>query len=334
MKKGFWLVTLFAALALMVTGLDDTAQANDVEGAKTVWGEVLPADTDPDGDGWANTDFDPTWMSQASQDEINQLAYDKDFGNLSQVAFNEAVAMIWQREEMQMSGHDDGYYDDHYYGYTDYEMGYDDGWYDGYYAGYDDGWYDAGYGHYYDDYSIGYDDGWYDGYYAGYDAGWYDGYYGYGYYGGHYYDEQDYGYYYDDYYYGYEDGWYDGYYYGYNDGWYDGHHGYDYFDYPYDHDLNYYDYPYYYDYPDDHYYDDDYYYDHHGDKVWHDEIHPINADISYDNLAYLAMHEPETLNSGPLNAHPYEHYFIHDGYEYHFMFDGICWIWSYAPVGH
>ncbi|MCD2137778.1 hypothetical protein [Salinicoccus halitifaciens] len=263
MKKGFWLFPLFAALALMVTGLDDTAQANETEGAKTVWGEVLPAETDPDGDGWANTDFDSTWMSQEAQNEISQLAYDKDFGNLSQVAFNEAVAMIWQREEMQMSGHDDGYYDysddyyydDYYYGYTDYEMGYDDGWYDGYYAGYDDGWYD-------------------------------------------------------------------------------GHHGYDYFDYPYDHDLNYYDYPYYYDYPDDHYYDDDYYYDYHGDKVWHDEIHPINVDISYDTLAYLAMHEPETLNSGPLNAHPYEHYFIHDGYEYHFMFDGVCWIWSYAPVGH
>lgn len=56
--------------------------------------------------------------------------------------------------------------------------------------------------------------------------------------------------------------------------------------------------------------------------------------MSDENLAYLAMHEPETLNSGPLSADPYEHYFIHDGYEYHFMFDGVCWTWSYAPVGH
>ncbi len=269
MKMRFWLAAFLTAVALMVTGLDDTAKANEEEGAKTLWGEILPADTDPDGDGWANMGFDPTWMSQGAQDEIDQLAYEKDFGNLSQADFNEAVSLIWQREEM-MVDQTSGYYD----------------YLDDYYDGYADGYYD---GHYY-----GYDEGFYDGWYEGYDVGYYEGYHGYDYY-------------YDDYYP------------------------------PYDHDLNYYDYPYHYDYPDDHYYDgyyDDYYYDHHWDKVWHDEIHPLNVDISYDNLAYLAMHEPETLNSGPLNAHPYEHYFIHDGYEYHFMFDGICWIWSYAPVGH
>ncbi|NMA80936.1 MAG: peptidase, partial [Jeotgalicoccus halophilus] len=58
MKKVTVLSSLLIAGALTFTGVQGTAQADEEEGAKTVWGEVLPADTDPDGDGWANTGFD------------------------------------------------------------------------------------------------------------------------------------------------------------------------------------------------------------------------------------------------------------------------------------
>lgn len=104
MKK----ITLFSSLliagALTFTGVNGTAQADEVEedGAKTVWGEVLPADTDPDGDGWANTGFDPTWMSQEGQNRINGLAESKDNGDISQVEFNEAVAEIFQIENARL----------------------------------------------------------------------------------------------------------------------------------------------------------------------------------------------------------------------------------------
>lgn len=97
MKK----VTLFSSLlvvsALTFTGINGTAQAEE-EGAKTVWGEVLPAEADPDGDGWANTGFDPTWMSQDAQDKISDMADAKDSGELTQVEFNEEVAALFQKE--------------------------------------------------------------------------------------------------------------------------------------------------------------------------------------------------------------------------------------------
>lgn len=44
MKKKVLLSSLFVAGALTVTGMSDTAQANEEEdGAKTLWGEILPA---------------------------------------------------------------------------------------------------------------------------------------------------------------------------------------------------------------------------------------------------------------------------------------------------
>lgn len=98
MKKATLLSTLLVVGTLTFTGLSGTAQAGEEEGAKTVWGEVLPAETDSDGDGWANTGFDSTWMSQESQDRISELNYEKDFGDLSQVAYNEAVAAVFQKE--------------------------------------------------------------------------------------------------------------------------------------------------------------------------------------------------------------------------------------------
>ncbi|WP_271396528.1 hypothetical protein [Salinicoccus roseus] len=99
MKKATLLSSLLVAGTLTFTGLSDTAQANEEEeGAKTVWGETLPAETDIDGDGWANVGFDSTWMTQASQDRITELSYEKDFGDLSQIDYNEAVAKIFEKE--------------------------------------------------------------------------------------------------------------------------------------------------------------------------------------------------------------------------------------------
>lgn len=101
MKKVTLLGSLLIAGTLTFTGVNGTAQADEEEGAKTVWGEMLPADTDPDGDGWANTGFDVTWMSQEGQDKVSHLAAEKDAGMLSQVEFNEAVADVFQHEQSQ-----------------------------------------------------------------------------------------------------------------------------------------------------------------------------------------------------------------------------------------
>lgn len=113
MKKVTLLGSLLVAGTLTFTGISGTAQADEEEGAKTVWGEVLPADADPDGDGWANTGFDPTWMSQEGQNRINGLAESKDNGEISQVEFNEAVAEIFQIEQArQMDGSNENADDD------------------------------------------------------------------------------------------------------------------------------------------------------------------------------------------------------------------------------
>ena len=108
MKKVTVLSSLLIAGALAFTGVQGTAQADEEEGAKTVWGEVLPADTDPDGDGWANTGFDVAWMTQEGQNRVSGLANSKDSGEISQVEFNEAVAEIFQIEQArQMDGSDE-----------------------------------------------------------------------------------------------------------------------------------------------------------------------------------------------------------------------------------
>lgn len=102
MKRRAVLGSLLVSSTLVFTGMSGTAQADDMdeeEDAKTVWSEILPEEIDPDGDGGANTDFDTTWMSQEAQDKISDLAYEKDFGDLSQVEFNERVAAIYQKEQ-------------------------------------------------------------------------------------------------------------------------------------------------------------------------------------------------------------------------------------------
>ncbi len=112
MKKVTLFSTALIASALAFNGLGATAQADQAEepsGAKTVWGEYLPSSTDPDGDGWANTHFDASWMPQESQDKISDLSVQKDSGEITQVEYNEAVADIFASE--QNKGIPDGYDD-------------------------------------------------------------------------------------------------------------------------------------------------------------------------------------------------------------------------------
>ncbi|WP_051087893.1 hypothetical protein [Salinicoccus albus] len=209
MKKRMLLSSLFVAGALTVTGMSETAQANEEEeGAKTLWGEILPAETDPDGDGWANMGFDPSWMPQDAQDEISDLTYEKDFGNLSQVEYNEAVAEIYQRE---MDRADDADLPEHVKQHDEAKSHGDDRKHS-----------EKGYYH--------------------------------------------------------KEG------------------------------KNYW------------------------DKEWYDEINPLNVEVTKEKMAYLAMHEPEKLNSGPLQEKPYDYHFHYKDYKFNFSFDGTHWKWSYDYV--
>ncbi|CEA02379.1 putative transglycosylase IsaA precursor [Jeotgalicoccus saudimassiliensis] len=106
MKKVTLLGSVLVAGALTFTGVNGHAAADDVEeeGAKTVWGEVLPSDADPDGDGWANTGFDVDWMSQEGQNRVADLSESKDNGELSQVEYNEAVAEVFKIEQELADG--------------------------------------------------------------------------------------------------------------------------------------------------------------------------------------------------------------------------------------
>lgn len=211
MKKRVLLSSLFVAGALTVTGMSDTAQANEEEdGAKTLWGEILPADADPDGDGWANMGFDPSWMPQDAQNEVSELTEEKEAGNLSQVEYNEAVAEIYQRE---IDRADDADLPERF-NYEDEVKGHN---------------------HY------------------------------------HQHSKKDYYH---------------------NKG------------------------------------------THYWAKEWYDEINPLNIEMTKENMTYLAMNEPEKLNSGPLQEAPYDYHFYYKDYKFHFSFDGTYWKWSYDYVKH
>lgn len=80
-NKGYYSMKLDKfVVATLVMGALQFASLNTVsadEGAKTVTGEVLPASTDPDGDGWANVGFNPSGLPQSAIDKINQLTAEK-----------------------------------------------------------------------------------------------------------------------------------------------------------------------------------------------------------------------------------------------------------------
>ena len=104
MKKSNILLTSLLASSIAVTGIHGTANAEE-NGAKTVTGETLPSSTDPDGDGWANMDFDISALPQTYQDEITQLTQQKDSGELSQVNYNEKVASIFEQAKEEQQAH-------------------------------------------------------------------------------------------------------------------------------------------------------------------------------------------------------------------------------------
>ena len=102
MRLNKLLIASLAIGTLQLPTITMTAFAD--EGAKTVTGEILPASTDTDGDGWANVDFDPSGLPAADLEKVNQLTIQKDSGQLSQVEYNEQVAAIFkQASENQQS---------------------------------------------------------------------------------------------------------------------------------------------------------------------------------------------------------------------------------------
>ena len=69
------LASTFAS-SVALTGIQGVANAADNDGAKPC-GETLPTSADPDGDGWANVDFDPSVLPQEYQEQIANLNQQK-----------------------------------------------------------------------------------------------------------------------------------------------------------------------------------------------------------------------------------------------------------------
>lgn len=103
MKISKLLLTSTLASSIAFVGVQDAANAE--EGAKTVWGETLPSNTDPDGDGWANVGFDPSVLPQSYQEEIKNLTLQKDTNELSQTDYNEQVASIYESAKQEQQAH-------------------------------------------------------------------------------------------------------------------------------------------------------------------------------------------------------------------------------------
>lgn len=98
------LASTFAS-SVALTGIQGVANAADNNGAKTVWGETLPTSADPDGDGWANVDFDPSVLPQEYQEQIANLNQQKDNNVLSQVEYNEQVAKVYNQAVQDQREH-------------------------------------------------------------------------------------------------------------------------------------------------------------------------------------------------------------------------------------
>lgn len=106
MKK----VTLFGSLlvagAVAFTGLNGTAQADEIEvdGAKTVWGTVVDEELDVDGDGWSDSGYSFDWMPQDQQDRILDLKDRQLAGEMTQAEYNEMIAPIFDEEYALLNG--------------------------------------------------------------------------------------------------------------------------------------------------------------------------------------------------------------------------------------
>ncbi|NWK84934.1 peptidase [Staphylococcus sp. GSSP0090] len=98
-------ILLASTLASSIALVGVQGAANAEEGAKTVWGGTLPSSTDPDGNGWANVDFDASVLPQSYQEEIRNLTLQKDTNKLSQVEYNEQVASIYEKAKQEQQAH-------------------------------------------------------------------------------------------------------------------------------------------------------------------------------------------------------------------------------------
>lgn len=106
MKK----VTLFSSLlvagALTFTGVNNTAQADEIEydGARTVWGTVVDAESDLNGDGWSNGGYSLDWLPDNQRERISELTDQRQAGEITQVEYNEIVTDIFDEEHALING--------------------------------------------------------------------------------------------------------------------------------------------------------------------------------------------------------------------------------------
>lgn len=106
MKK----VTLFSSLlvagALTFTGVNSTAQADEIEydGARTVWGTVVEAEADLNGDGWSNGGYSLDWLPQDQRDRVTELTEKRQAEEITQVEYNEILTEMFDEEHALING--------------------------------------------------------------------------------------------------------------------------------------------------------------------------------------------------------------------------------------
>lgn len=106
MKKVTLLSSLLVAGAVAFTGVNGTAQADEIEvdGAKTVWGTVTDSQNDLDGDGWSDGAYSYDWMPQEQQNRISELSDQQQAGEMTQAEYNEMIAPIFDEEYALING--------------------------------------------------------------------------------------------------------------------------------------------------------------------------------------------------------------------------------------
>ncbi len=106
MKKVTLLSSLLVAGAVAFTGVNSTAQADEIEvdGAKTVWGTVTDSQNDLDGDGWSDGAYSYDWMPQEQQNRISELSDQQQAGEMTQAEYNEMIAPIFDEEYALING--------------------------------------------------------------------------------------------------------------------------------------------------------------------------------------------------------------------------------------
>lgn len=100
MKKVTLLSSLLVAGAVAFTGVNGTAQADEIEvdGAKTISAEVVGKHLDIDGDGWADGGYSYDWMPQEQQNRIKEQHDKQQAGKITQAEANEIIAQVFDEE--------------------------------------------------------------------------------------------------------------------------------------------------------------------------------------------------------------------------------------------